>query len=654
MSGQRCATRISPVLLAWIVAASCCGTAAGENIVNNPDFESGFENGGLAKGWIDASGWADVEVAFSKESKYLPPGRTRNQAAQRIDVTRFTSGRAEIFTQVKTRRGREHKISLWMASAEPIKVTVKVRKLGSPYNTYAVETFPVDGKWKEYRFRAVLGQCEDPVLMVQVKQTGTLWVDNVRYEIGDTYGFSGLTFEPPTTPVPATLFGLHFNPFDPFKGETAEDSQPFPAIPFKSLRLHDANVSWNWLERERGKWRWDVLDNYLDLAGKHEFDIHYVLAMTPTWASVRPDEEPIYGTWWMGCAAPPKNIEDWRNFVRTVVTRCKGRVKYYEGWNEPDVDGFYSGTKEELITLQKEMYRIVKEIDPEAQVISPAPSAGGVDYLDQLLALGLNEHVDIVGFHFYASSPEYGIGRINQVKAIMRKHGCDKPLFDTESGFHVASAFSDDATPIGDAPTGDVHKLLSIELAAARVARKYLVAWAMGIPVTNYYRWAGSEGFTEADGQLKQPIVDAYRNTAKWMTGSVMTSFACRKDGTFIVTLNRDETLATVMWRVDDERKVRVPAGVTRLTDVTGKEIKPTNGFILLGETPVLMPSRTATVEAVRTWKDATGKFSVKARFASYGNGVVTLEREDGKRIKVPLAKLSSADKEWIDAERRR
>ena len=622
-------------------------TVAGENIINNTGFESGFQENGVAEGWRNDSGWADVQVRFSKESKYLPRARTPNRAAQRIDVTKFTSGRVEFCTPVTTSRVREHKISLWMASSEPIKVTVQIRRRDEPYNTYALETFLVNGKWQEYGFSAIVGKCINPQLMVQVEQTGTLWIDNVRFEIGDTNAFSGMKFDPPKPPVPATLFGMHFNPFNPHIGETAKDSQPFPQIPCKSLRLHDASVSWNWLEHEPGKWTWHVLDNYFDLAEKHELDIHFVLAFSPTWASTRPKEEPIYGPWWMGCAAEPKNIEDWRNFIRTVVTRCKGRVKYYEGWNEPDLEGFYSGSKTELVKLQQEMYRIVKEIDPAARVISPSCAASGVGYLDDLFALGLNEHIDIVGFHFYGSSPEYSIATMNQVKAIMRKHGCDKPLFDTESGFVIASSINDSSKP-----TPDAEEVLPIEGAAAAVARKYLVSWGMGIPVSNYYRWAGPTGFVESNGQLKQPIIDAYRNTAQWMTGAVMTSFEVDKDGTFVVTLKRGETLSKVMWRVDDERKVRVPADVTRLTDVTGKEIEPTNGFILVGETPVLMPSPTATVEAVRMWKDATGKFSVKARFASYGNGVVTLEREDGKRINVPWAKLSSADREWIDAKR--
>lgn len=47
---------------------------------------------------------------------------------------------------------------------------------------------------------------------------------------------------------------------------------------------------------------------------------------------------------------------------------------------------------------------------------------------------------------------------------------------------------------------------------------------------------------------------------------------------------------------------------------------------------------------------------TVKARFSSYGSGTVTLEKEDGTKISVPLDKFSEADQKWIkdEIERRR
>jgi hypothetical protein len=49
-----------------------------------------------------------------------------------------------------------------------------------------------------------------------------------------------------------------------------------------------------------------------------------------------------------------------------------------------------------------------------------------------------------------------------------------------------------------------------------------------------------------------------------------------------------------------------------------------------------------------RTWTDSTGKFSVEARFAGYAMGVLKLQKKDGTTLKVPLERLSAADKEYV------
>ena len=47
-----------------------------------------------------------------------------------------------------------------------------------------------------------------------------------------------------------------------------------------------------------------------------------------------------------------------------------------------------------------------------------------------------------------------------------------------------------------------------------------------------------------------------------------------------------------------------------------------------------------------RTWTDSTGKHTIDAEFASLENGVVTLKKDDGTTIRIPLDKLSNADQE--------
>ena len=57
--------------------------------------------------------------------------------------------------------------------------------------------------------------------------------------------------------------------------------------------------------------------------------------------------------------------------------------------------------------------------------------------------------------------------------------------------------------------------------------------------------------------------------------------------------------------------------------------------------------SKAAKLEK-RTWTDATGKFSVEAKISSRTATHVTLVKEDGKEVKLPIDKLSSADQKWL------
>ena len=50
----------------------------------------------------------------------------------------------------------------------------------------------------------------------------------------------------------------------------------------------------------------------------------------------------------------------------------------------------------------------------------------------------------------------------------------------------------------------------------------------------------------------------------------------------------------------------------------------------------------------LRTWKDATGKFSVQAVLVRVLGKQVLLRRTDNKEISVPIAKLSATDRQYL------
>lgn len=49
-----------------------------------------------------------------------------------------------------------------------------------------------------------------------------------------------------------------------------------------------------------------------------------------------------------------------------------------------------------------------------------------------------------------------------------------------------------------------------------------------------------------------------------------------------------------------------------------------------------------------RTWTDATGKFKIEATFVKQDGDQVELKRTDGKTVKLPFAKLSAADQDFV------
>jgi hypothetical protein len=68
-------------------------------------------------------------------------------------------------------------------------------------------------------------------------------------------------------------------------------------------------------------------------------------------------------------------------------------------------------------------------------------------------------------------------------------------------------------------------------------------------------------------------------------------------------------------------------------------------GLVVLG---LAIASGSAQAQELRTWKDGSGKFSIKAKFVSNDNGMLTLAREDGDEVEIELKKLSEADQKYV------
>lgn len=354
------------------------------------------------------------------------------------------------------------------------------------------------------------------------------------------------SLHPPATPVPESYFGMHFHHLE---------FLDWPSAHFGSIRLWDSFDKWFDLEPKKGAWAWQRLDKQMAIATEHHVQVLFTFGSTPTWASARPNESTTSSQ--PGNTAEPKDMNDWRDFVRAVATRYKGRIQAYEIWNEPNSKQFFTGKPETLVAMARDAYKILHEIDPSVVVVSPPIAGGHVEYLDAYLRAGGGEYCDVIGYHFYVSPapPEEMVRWIEQVKGIMAKYGQSrKPLWNTEVGYYVQSA---DHEVKPDGP----FIVTTYEQHAAYISRAYILNWAAGVSRLNWYAWDdGSEGLAEKNGKLK-PSAEAYDHTAQWLTGAEMKSCTSDSSDTWVCELTRPgQYNAHLVWNTKGTRKFAIPS----------------------------------------------------------------------------------------------
>ncbi len=259
------------------------------------------------------------------------------------------------------------------------------------------------------------------------------------------------------------------------------------------------------------------------------------LAGTPTWASARPSEIPVHegnNNGPAGSAAEPASEASWRDFVHTVGLRYKGKIRYYEIWNEPMFKPFYSGTVPSLVAMTRSAHSILKEIAGDNQILSPPVDAspGGIQWLKEFLAQGGGDSVDIYGFHLYTPGPpELMVSKVDQFRSILREHNeAEKPIWNTEAGWQM--------------------KTRDPQMAADYVARAFLVAWPLGIRRYIYYSWDNDTMGIMPRGSRGE-MAEAFRKVKQWMVGATFGECVVSADGIWIERLTQaNGQYAKIIW----------------------------------------------------------------------------------------------------------
>ncbi len=218
-------------------------------------------------------------------------------------------------------------------------------------------------------------------------------------------------------------------------------------FPWEDIEQPSKGMYW---DEKYGQSSWDKYDNIVDLAGQYGIQMIVRLDLPPKWAHPN-------NAW---PHTPPENFDDYGDFVYKVVSRYKGKVKFYQLWNEPNL-AIEWGSKpvdaKEYVRLLKVGYQRAKEADPNCAIISAALAPTIEEtwralneqiYLQQMYDAGARDYFDILSVMAYGlrSGPDdhrlalkdVNFSRPLLIREIMVKNGdASKPIWASEMGWNA-------------------------------------------------------------------------------------------------------------------------------------------------------------------------------------------------------------------------
>jgi hypothetical protein len=197
---------------------------------------------------------------------------------------------------------------------------------------------------------------------------------------------------------------------------------------------------------------WEKYDHIVELAEEYGIEIIARLDNPPAWSRAAGTEA--------GTLAPPDAYNDYGDFVYAVVSRYKGRIKYYQIWNEPNIYpewGEGPVDPEAYTELLKVGYARAKEADPEAVILSAglAPTTevtpenlADLVFLQRMYDAGASDYFDIVSVQGYglwngptdrrAHPDRANFSRVLLIRELMVQNGdAQKPIWASEVGWNA-------------------------------------------------------------------------------------------------------------------------------------------------------------------------------------------------------------------------
>ena len=191
---------------------------------------------------------------------------------------------------------------------------------------------------------------------------------------------------------------------------------------------------WQRTERKKGKYDFTWLDTLVDALFERGMEPWIDLCYGN--ALYTPKAGAYFGA--VGCA-PTETAEErnaWAAYVRAVVSRYRGKVRFYEIWNEPDgIWCWKSGVDAaSYARFACDTADAIHRADEEALAVAGVLCSVNLPFFRALLDAGLAEHADALSYHRYNANEITAWQEHQSLRALADAYRPGLMLIQGESG----------------------------------------------------------------------------------------------------------------------------------------------------------------------------------------------------------------------------
>lgn len=183
---------------------------------------------------------------------------------------------------------------------------------------------------------------------------------------------------------------------------------------------------WAGTEPERGRFQWGWYDKTADAQKAVGITVYQVFHDSPEWATSAPPNTRSRHSY------PPKDPNDVYLYFREAARHFRGRVQFWEIWNEPDIF-FFAGRPEEYAAVLKAAYLGCKDGNPDCEVLFGSLAMQAGTWVERVFENGVSDYFDLFNMHYYGNVDGV-LDRIRANKAFLERFKCRKPIWLTEMG----------------------------------------------------------------------------------------------------------------------------------------------------------------------------------------------------------------------------